>query len=324
MNEVKKAATLTDLEQLNLSEKTRAYLTEKFDPIDSIIKHGRARAYKEESGEFKPTTKKWEAELISALREGGFIRPASELMMFFAVAKLYARVYYIRYYDDYFKNIESVDKLSNEQYEQIRSFTDAEAEMVRTALRGILPKKTYKVICGRFGLNDGTIETLKDLSQFFGTNIEDIRKTELGAIWKIRRMINSGNLVLPPIFAPPEDFEEEFHNLTNKLDRLSEEHQEAIYSLNRMTNVPFTNMKEVNNAYDRYIGKTFSPSDSIVKMGLTTRTTNCLLRNGFFTVQDILDRVNDETWKNIRNFSQRSFTELVEVMHENGYEDFCS
>ena len=66
-------------------------------------------------------------------------------------------------------------------------------EYVALALEGLTDRER-QVILMRFGLEDGTVRTLRELSNHFGVTRERIRQMETRALWKLRRNSERLNL----------------------------------------------------------------------------------------------------------------------------------
>ena len=86
---VRKAETLSSLEELNISAGTRAYLEKTFNSIDMIIWYGRCLSYDLDDAKELP---EWKSELINAVKEAGFVRPKTDFVRSFRIGSLYDNI----------------------------------------------------------------------------------------------------------------------------------------------------------------------------------------------------------------------------------------
>ena len=161
---IKKAEELNSLDELGLSAKTCSFLSRRFDSIEDVVKEGRVAAFEQrKSSEYKC---KWQAEVVPALNDASFIRPADDFIMTFNVAHLYETVY-----QDLKDNfITSIKQLSNREYESFIGISDYGISCLKSSLADQLSDLGYKVICLCFGLEDGEPRTFGNVRKNLAYN----------------------------------------------------------------------------------------------------------------------------------------------------------
>lgn len=313
---VRKAETLKSLDELNFSARAKTYLNNNFDSIDGVIRWGRVYAFKQELDvRSEDRLPKWKSELISALKDAGFIRPATDFLMSFRVGDLYRSVYGAPW-AGYF--VTDIEQLSNVKYEEFEGLSDEYIRDAEVALMDRLTEREYEVIRLRFGLDYLDIDSPKDLKSIgnhFGISGERVRICETTALRKLRHPTTK----LPAIFDAPSDLEEVGERLYAELEELYQSPvfmraNEIVHELERMKKAPF------NYDCEYFKGGDLAYSN-IDTLGLSTRTCVILKRANIFTVSDIVNLPKDD-WYKIRNFGRKSSEEVVARMHTLGYEDF--
>ena len=312
-NMTTKAASLRSLDELNLSKRTKTYLNNNFDSVEDIIWEGRVSAYEQDLGiQNRDKAPKWKSELISALKDAGFIRPAADFLMTFHVNAIY-RIAYKEWKDRF---ISSIEQLSNEQYEEFESLSDEAIKEVKDSLSHRLGEREYVILCLRFGLDDtGKSKSLEDIGNHLWVTRERVRQYEA----KIFRKLGNPKTKLPAIFEAPSDLEETAETLQAELEKLYESPafkraDEITQELEQMKKAPFK--------YTCKCLKARTLDDILIdELGLSVRAYCCLKRAGIFTISDIINLPKDD-WFKIKNLGRKSLEEVVEKMHSFGYEEF--
>ncbi len=318
-NMVRKAEELRSLDELNLSTRTRNYLKKHFDSIDEIVMEGRVDTYEMSRGiQLTDKAPKWKLELVSALKDMGFIRPAEDFVMSFNIASLYAVVPFLgwRIYPDYNSEfITSIGQLSNVQYEAFRSLTEEEIEEVKSCIGQRLTAKESEVIYYRFGFNGDSIRDLESVSRHLNVTRERVRQIEMKAIRKLMHPITK----LPAVFDATDKMNKNAEKLNDELEELYKSPafvraNEITQELEYMKRLPF-----------KYTCKCFvfgtTDQTPIDDLGLSARAYNCIRRANIYTVADIIN-LPKENWFKIRNLGRHGLEEVIEKMHSIGYEDF--
>ncbi len=308
---IRRAETLKTLDELNLSARTKAYLNSNFDSLEEIVREGRIDAYMHTLTQ-KSAMPKWKAELISALTDAGFIRPASHFRMTFLVNLLYSIVYLE--WKDCFNT--SIEQLSNEQYEEFESLSSEAIEEVKDSLRNRLTEREYEILCLRFGLDyTGTLKDFEAVGKHFGITRERVRQHEVKALRKLKYPMTT----LPAIFDAPSNLEETAETLHAELEKLYE--SPAFKRANEITR-ELEHMKKSPFKYACECLKTRASDDTFIDdLNLSVRAFCCLKRAGINTVSDIIELPKDD-WFKIRNLGRKTLKEVVEKMHSAGYNEF--
>ena len=311
-NMVRKAETLTSLDELNLSAGTHTYLKNNFDSVNAVIMEGRIDAFEQECGiQLVDKAPKWKRELVSALKDAGFIRPKADFVTTFRVGKLYSIIFH-----DYCENfVTSIGQLSNVQYENFHSLSNDGIEAVKLSLQERLTERESAVICYRFGLEGENATDLESVGRHFNVTRERIRQIEAKALRKLKKTRNT----FPAIFSAPNEVNETIATLKEELRELCatpafKRVEEIICKLNRMEKMPF-------KYTDRSFSKGTTDLTTIDELDLSVRAYNCLKRAGINTVADIIN-LPKEDWFKVRNLGKKALLEIVEKMHEAGHEDF--
>lgn len=206
---IRKAETLKSVDDLNVSTETRAYLKMNFDSIDDIIKYGRCLDYDMYKG-----AQKWKLELLSAIREAGFVRPREDFVASFGVAYLYSRI---------FTEVESafvysIDRLSNEEYENFYGIWDEDVECVRRTLSDILTKDEYRIIhyLYLYEPDNGVMPDIETIALCLQDTPDYVDKTSKLALSKLAE----NRYTLPAVFDAPSAVNAVISDMRSKLDEL--------------------------------------------------------------------------------------------------------
>ena len=184
---VRKAETLKDLSELKISQSTRDYLERNYWSIDGIVKLGREKAYERD---IDPSTKKripkWQVELIAALDEAGFIRPASDFIDSFNVNQLHAEIFPN---NDRYLFLFRVNQLTNEQYEEFERLTNMEMRAIKEAFKERLTEREFKTVCYRYGLVDGKKWSFIEIGKTLGTSSGVVSLDSAMALLKLQNSL---------------------------------------------------------------------------------------------------------------------------------------
>ena len=302
---VRKAKTLGSMDELNVSAKTLAYLEKSFYSVGSVIKYGRSVAY-----ESDVTFSKWKVELVSALKEAGFIRPKTDFTNSFRVEALY-RAVYLGDREDFAAYI---GQLSTEEYEDFVDITDEEVEGVKLSLCDQLSNKEYQVICWRFGL-DGDGDQGRDfisIGHYFGVTGQRIQQIEAKALEKLK-LKNA----LPVLLNVPREVSETIVDLESRLNKL---HKDPIFGLESYMLAELEYMRKLPFRYPDEANEQLGSSD-LAELNLNLATYNCLRRARIDTISDILHYPKD-LWPKVKNLGRKRIKEVEEQMRLAGYKDF--
>lgn len=196
---VRKSSTLKSIDELNLSDRAKAYLTKQsgFESIDQMVWYGRYMAYVRIRYPWRANSfRKWVFELIKALEEAGFIRhdivPAS-----FNIRRLYRLMFYTVTSFEFNNLSDDINekmiithgdyRKGNEYYEKYQNPTNEQVETVKRAMRDCLDEKEYEVLMYRLGFEDGFPRDIPHASRRFGIERERVRSIETKALNKLRR-----------------------------------------------------------------------------------------------------------------------------------------
>ncbi len=193
---LRKAETLTSLDELNLSQAIRKCFEQNLDlPLSQLILESRRSALDFDEHPEHRDRSKWRSEFVAALDAAGFIRH-----------DLYPRTYRVwRLYSDwsygllvdrsYFRNLR--DPLgTNEDYEMTPALTDEEYCDVINVLY-MFPDREKYVLMAYYGLEDGNRATYGEIAQVIGVTRE--RTTQIIQMAK-RKLWGQRCQYLPPLF----------------------------------------------------------------------------------------------------------------------------
>ena len=317
---VRKAITLESLNGLNISTTTRSYLEKNFKSTGDVIHHGRCIAY-----DNPQKISKWESELVSAVREAGFVRPNSDFEMSFRVGTLYADIY-AEYVGEIF--VTRVSDLSNEQYESFIGITNEDIENLKLTLHNQLSEREYEVICRRYGLDGGDDENrdYEPIAQYFGVTAGRIYQNDT----KARRSLKHYG-TLPALFDAPSELNDTIGELRSKLDELHET-LGGEYKALMESEYPglYLRLYYIGNWSLRYPSKVKKQLDlrglndcrDVRYLNISIGVYRCLRRARIYRISDIVNFPKDEWRQNRHIFKRRHFEEIVEKMRLAGYEDF--
>ena len=327
---VRKAETLKQIGELDLSPKTRNHMLKRFATLDAMIWNGRVNAYSRKV-RLEASAKNTMAceELVDSLEKAGFIRhDISEES--FRVNAFYKTIYgdvvsdLICSESDLFDigkpndaNYPDFQK-SNVAYEEFACPSEITIEKIRTALRLYLSDSEYNIISYRYGFNDtGECHRLTHTANYYHISNDRVRQIELRAIRRLKRMNK-----LPAILASTNDQKAEVSSIISEIEEI---HKDPLYAreaelfdrLHAISKKPF----DYANIAKEYLA---SPdSIDIAELNLMIRTYNCLKRAGVNTVFDIL-KLTKHDWSKIRNLGGRGLDEVEEKMRMAGFTNFSA
>lgn len=337
-NMVKKAETLTSLDELNMPKRTKTYLMSKFNnSLNEILWHGRNMSYiYTYCPEAAKKSKKSTLELIAALDEAGYVRHDINPGRSFCVNRLYRMVFYgivdavaapvdvnelnIRFIEkvDDDEAIPHIDyRLGNERYEALSNPTDGQLETVKKSLETCLLEREYKILTYWLGFEDGELHTLEQAGERFCITRERVHQIEVKALRKLR----CGN-VLPAIISSDKQ-RAEMAALIEELKELMEDpafkkEAEIKQRLSNISKMPFTHAAEAA----KYVGGgVLNFSSGIEELELSVRAYHCLKRSGINTIKDVIE-LPKEDWSRIRSLGSRAMKEVEDRVRAAGYEDF--
>ena len=175
--EVRRVQEIESLDDINLSDKTRAYAKKVLKmPLERQILHARRLAYRRSSD-------KDCRQFIKELDEAGFIRHDLTPNTF-NVWRLYQHLQPTVTCREFI--------MSNEHYETMEAVTDEEVAEIVCAVSGLSDEQSY-VILKYYGLEDGKIRTFGEIAKHLGRaqNPDKIRHeafTEIKKPWVMAKM----------------------------------------------------------------------------------------------------------------------------------------
>ena len=281
-NMIRKAGTMINIEELNLSKNTRNQIEKKIGTdAQTVIEFGRNAAISYDL--YPQYAKKWPKytrELVRALDEAGFIRhdyPIWRVMsLYFAIFTNLSRNY----------NTSSLAGpsffLSNEKYEDTPTMTSEELDQTMKALSS-LSEREQKVLILRYGFLGGRQRTLRETAEALGVTTERVRQIEAKAIRKMRHPSRSSELPALFGYTPPKK------------------------------QLPYHLAEDGTKIVDT--------DADISYLGISVRAYSCLKRGGINTVADVLNYPK-EKWSKIRNLGHKTKLEIEDKVREAGYPDF--
>ena len=197
-NMVRKAKTLSGIDDLKLSKSTQGVIKRRMVSPDEAVLHGRKIHLRLTDRGSLTNKAKWEQELVVALDAAGLIRHDINLGTY-RVWGLYSAILasdptgFIRR-----------DEFTNEDYERIIPVSDADYSKVKEALSS-LTETEKDVIERRFGLCAIRPASLENIGRIYSVTTERVRQIEAKALRKLRHQNRLS--MLPPLFGfiPPED-----------------------------------------------------------------------------------------------------------------------
>lgn len=178
---IRKAAEVCSFSDLDINPKTRGYIERNYPTIAGAIMDGRWIAYSRNTYLKTKKLHKWTMDLLSALDEGGFIRPASDFTLTFNVNRLYTSVY------NELDLPTGFDYLDNESYENFQPITDDEYKAVKAVLNRFLDDEERDFLSYYYGLSRGGLShTFTSTRNLFGLTEGQAANLELSALSKLR------------------------------------------------------------------------------------------------------------------------------------------
>lgn len=167
------------LVNLALSIRTMNFVKKHFTLYEEVLMYCRSVAYEK-------NLPGWKSELVSALKQAGFIRPETDFAMSFRVRDIYMAVFLRRRESlvDYLYNF------SSDEYENFVGISDDDLESVKLSLRDRLSDKEYEVLSRRFGLDYEVRQSRDFVGCSLGITAEYVRQLEARAIRKLRSRNN--------------------------------------------------------------------------------------------------------------------------------------
>lgn len=197
---IKRAETLTSLDKLNLSNRTRSFIERQNMTPDELILTGRKAAiHFAAHPNLVKKGPKWEQELVSALDKTGFIR--NDLYpRTWRVWELYSAILANEDYPGFVK----CNDFNNKDYEKLTPVSEEDFLKIEELLSSLGPAES-RVIKLRFGLCTNKPYSLEEIGKEFNVTHERIRQLEFKALRKLR--YESRLCDLPPLFGflPPEN-----------------------------------------------------------------------------------------------------------------------
>ncbi len=300
------------MDELKLSPRTKSYLQNKFPSWEDLVCGARAEAYMQECS-CTPISKqtKWKQELVTAMRDAGFIRPAEDFTMSFNVARLYKAAYSNKMLPDYVKFITDIAELTASGYENFRSLTEDDIRVVRAYLSSKFTDQEFEALCHIFNLNGGKMEDEKSLGRHLGISTTRARRLSTSVCRRLRHFSNK----LPAIFYAPCEADGIVEDLYAELNALYESPAfvragEIAEELMSMRSLPF-----------KYECDIVSEQASIDEINFSAPTHARLWRAGFRTVSDILNYPKED-WSRVRYIGQKGLAEITARMRAIGYTSF--
>lgn len=334
-NMVKEATALKSLKELELSDATYTYLSKHFEEPGEVVRAGRILAFRMETSTKK--IKKYEEELIKALKAAGFIRPASDFIMTFNAGSLFERILEIpsmaRHREKFRaegKIPASIEELTNAEYEEMPKMNSNQIYLLNSWVRFNLAEKYlgYEVITRYFGLEEGGVrKNFAEIAKEFYVTYSNIQTHYLRALRILAGRLRNGSTKPPKIFSSSENFKTKKISLEKELEETKALIEEEIRKLKE---TPIFARKEELEDKLRELEETPFYTDveedcsvRIADLGLPIRSYNCLIRAGFKTLDDILNFPKDK-WAEIKGFGPSRKEELKEVMRNLGYRNIFS
>lgn len=195
------------------------------------------------------------------------------------------------------------------EYFNTESISDEQAEAIKRAISKALDEREAEVVTCRFGLDGNEPMTLDTVGSHLNVTRERVRQIEIGALKKLK------NGSIPALFKAPKDINKSVKQLGDELEELYrtpefKRAQEIVSELETLENLPF-----------RYTCPYKARHTDLDELRLSARAYNCLRRAGINTTYDIVNLPKGD-WLKVRCLGHKTLREVVEKMHELGYEDF--
>ena len=330
---VRKSVTLSSLDGLNVSVRTKNYLKNAFSSLQELVWYGRHMAYLFAEG-LRKREKSYKStlELVDALEKAGFIRQDITANSF-SIGRLYRSIYkdvddnasLPRGIDDFGasywkvgkKHIEySVDyKQANQNYEEFKNPSTDLIKQVDVALKLSLDSLEYEVMASRYGFEDGKMQSLALVARKQHVTSERIHQIESRALRKLK-LENR----LPSILKPSDEQDAEVNGIIAEIELI---HQDPLFQresmlMNRLQEIAKSPYSCAEKA-KKYLN--ISDHNGIESLGLSPRTYNCLKRAGINTVNDVVN-LPPKDWRKVRYLGRKSLEEIVEKTRLAGFVHF--
>lgn len=267
-------------ENLNLSNRSRAFLKKKFLTIEGTVWHGRCIAFSRrhrlwiEAGEGV-----YCSELVDALSKAGLVKEFDPRLV--AIWRLYYEVFKHGKHDESKSRLQeflqdfsssSGGEDLNREYEAF----DPDVPDVEKTLKNILSEKEFEIITLSYGFEDGSPHSNLEIAETLGaSSSEEVRRRATKAIMRLKRR----RAELPLIFR--------FQSTKGPTEKT----------------IPASHSED---------------QGGLETLGLNPRTTNTLKRAGF-SDPAILAQQLREGWPQIRNIGAREKQRVEAALHEAGY-----
>ncbi|MBO4812557.1 hypothetical protein J5491_00160 [Candidatus Saccharibacteria bacterium] len=330
---VRRAASIKAITELGVLSPTRAYFLKNSSSIDDLIRKGRILAFQQDISGRK--LKKAESELVSYLREAGFIHPSEDLILGFNVGRLYRRVY------DSFRDcfVTEIQDITNEWYEHFVALSLADIQSIKSVLSSNLSVQRYQVLILRYGLTERGAKSFAEIGKEFGWSQNRAMNVEEDAIDRLKHLscqTGREGKFLPPIFEAPGWIKEAIYKIEGDIDALHldpifEKERKLYLELDELHKDPafrkerrlYGDLKKyteiapfrIREDHDRTADEL--PIKDLGLSGYIVRSLSCA---GIHTVQDLLDLRID--LKTIPGIGQGAIEALTEKMHAFGYIDW--
>ena len=204
-------------------------------------------------------------------------------------------------------------------------------------------EKEKKVIELRYGLKDKKTRTLKEVGASVGNQAERIRQIEAGVKRKLRTPYKRYQRLREYIFEPTEEFirtyfkmhdifvgenepaldKEEIDKLIGMLEEQKREKEEKkSMAEEKQKKEEKKSMVEEKKEEERKTEVKENPVDEIriIDIGLSTRGTNCLIRNGITSIEKLLDKIErEDELSGIQSMGKKTEKEIIDKVHSLGF-----
>ena len=189
---------------------------------------------------------------------------------------------------------------------EIRFF---DMDKIEETLKTLTPLE-LEVVQDRFGLVNGIKSTIESEGVKFNVSENRIKQIEAKALRKLRHYSRAKNLSSINI----NQFDRELEENQECIDKLKEEIDKYLSDRNlTLEEVELEKIKSNEN-----IKQYETQQIEIEDLNLSPRPYNCLKRAGIICLSDIIE-MDLERLKGIKNLGKRSYTEIVDKVHEMGY-----
>ena len=318
-NTVRKATSLTSINELQLSAKSLRMIEGRYDSLDKLVLAGRIAAcyemLKDVDQDYPHRAPySWEKELAMSLDCSGYIRHDIDPRTFL-VGWLFQDIYNQARGDINTLMVGHTKLDSNVVYETFGSLGDEYIDKLRKVFTLDLTGREASVLNLRYGLHDGRRWNLEETADYFYITRERVRQVEAKALRKLKAADN-----LPV----PSEYQEE--ELDDRIDALLDELRELYRN-----NLAFKREAEIRREFFELSKAPYREtrmraqdlSTSLMSMPIETlklgvRTTGCLISAGIRTIFDVLELPKQQWFEN-PDLDQRSLEELEEKVQAQGY-----